>query len=820
MTCRPWRWLWGLIPLALIALLVILGERGNIERDLTERAHGALGKAGLGTVHASFNGRDGVVSGTFYDEGTRAEALRTVRGVWGVRAVADRAKLLDKVEPYSWSATRRDGRIRLKGYIHSEADRKTVIGIARASFPGLEIDDRMKLARGGPGRDVWLGCIGFGLEQLGHLREGQVRLTGDRFTLLGEAASSAAYRTVHRRLKRGLPFDLRLAANRVVPPRADPYVWSAVLEGGRLVLEGHVPDGAIRARLATLARHVFSRQRVTDRTEFASGAPDQIEQAASVALRNLARLEKGRVTIRGVQLDFAGLAEREEVAKAVAKAVRTGLPAHFRSTEAVKFRKPTLPMIADYSFTVTATPARVVLAGYTPGEGLRKALRDLAAKRFPGRTVEDRLALGAGAPKGFAKMARLAIESLAGLESGRATLRAQKLAIEGASASRRIAGEIEARLAGRRMAGFETKVAIRLRESAPDWRAALDGRTITLSGEVPDRASRQRITALAARSFPGRRVVDRMRRVDAGDTTQWMKVVSAGLRMLSRLAEGQVTLVSRRLQVSGEARAPADMIVIREWVSAALPSGFSGEEDVRLRPRPPVTYDYSEIEDEIFEWAASRREAEERRKAEADERARREAEARKRAEAAEQARRAAAARAKAEAEAAERARRAEAAEQGRGKDGADGGTNGASMVVTSAESGERGPVSADVCQKMLDSITSHGVIRFRTASADLAKDSHATLDALARAVKRCPDVSIEIAGHTDSDGSANLNQRLSELRARSVVAYLTGRGVSRDRLHAVGYGETRPVAPNDTPANKARNRRIEFTVKTRTKTDN
>jgi OOP family OmpA-OmpF porin len=74
-------------------------------------------------------------------------------------------------------------------------------------------------------------------------------------------------------------------------------------------------------------------------------------------------------------------------------------------------------------------------------------------------------------------------------------------------------------------------------------------------------------------------------------------------------------------------------------------------------------------------------------------------------------------------------------------------------------------------------------------------------------------VHIKIAGHASSEGSGERNQRLSGERARSVLAYLVKAGIEEKRLEAVGYGATRPVAPNDSNANMARNRRIEFVVR-------
>jgi OOP family OmpA-OmpF porin len=71
----------------------------------------------------------------------------------------------------------------------------------------------------------------------------------------------------------------------------------------------------------------------------------------------------------------------------------------------------------------------------------------------------------------------------------------------------------------------------------------------------------------------------------------------------------------------------------------------------------------------------------------------------------------------------------------------------------------------------------------------------------------------EVAGHTDSDGSEEANQSLSEARARAAIRYLTSRSVPAASLTAAGYGESQPVADNGTPEGKAQNRRITFTPK-------
>ena len=86
------------------------------------------------------------------------------------------------------------------------------------------------------------------------------------------------------------------------------------------------------------------------------------------------------------------------------------------------------------------------------------------------------------------------------------------------------------------------------------------------------------------------------------------------------------------------------------------------------------------------------------------------------------------------------------------------------------------------------------------------------IDAVVDVVGKCPGLKIEVSGHTDSDGADGYNQQLSERRAQSVMKAVVRGGVPAEQLTAVGYGETKPVAPNDTWKNKALNRRIEFTV--------
>lgn len=123
------------------------------------------------------------------------------------------------------------------------------------------------------------------------------------------------------------------------------------------------------------------------------------------------------------------------------------------------------------------------------------------------------------------------------------------------------------------------------------------------------------------------------------------------------------------------------------------------------------------------------------------------------------------------------------------------------------------PVDATVCQQLFSELLGKGTIRFESGRSTLDADSAGLLDRLTETALRCPTTTIEIAGHTDSDGEDAANQALSEKRAQAVVDYLVKAGLPASRFTAIGYGSTQPVATNDTDDGKARNRRIEFVVK-------
>jgi outer membrane protein OmpA-like peptidoglycan-associated protein len=103
-------------------------------------------------------------------------------------------------------------------------------------------------------------------------------------------------------------------------------------------------------------------------------------------------------------------------------------------------------------------------------------------------------------------------------------------------------------------------------------------------------------------------------------------------------------------------------------------------------------------------------------------------------------------------------------------------------------------------------------VNFDFDKANIRADAKPILDEAVNTLKESSDVNISVEGHTDAVGSNAYNQKLSERRAKAVTDYLADHGISRARLSTAGFGESRPVATNDTAAGRAENRRVELKV--------
>jgi len=105
-----------------------------------------------------------------------------------------------------------------------------------------------------------------------------------------------------------------------------------------------------------------------------------------------------------------------------------------------------------------------------------------------------------------------------------------------------------------------------------------------------------------------------------------------------------------------------------------------------------------------------------------------------------------------------------------------------------------------------------GNVTFDVDSANIRPQFTDVLDSVSEVLNEYEKTLIAVAGHTDSTGSAEYNQELSERRATSVANYLRTKGIDGQRFLIIGHGESRPIASNDTPEGRQQNRRVELTL--------
>jgi hypothetical protein len=240
---------------------------------------------------------------------------------------------------YVWSATRSGSSLRLRGSVPSEDDHRTVLGMVKAHFPDLSVEDRLKIVAGVPNKEQWLGAVSFGLKQLAHLKQGSARLLSVGLKVNGEARSAADYAEVKKALAGPLPTGLSIMSDNVRPPKADPFIFTADLGPDGLTLSGSVPNEAARGRLRELSRELFLRPTVDDQLQPASGAPKDWYSAVAAALRALSRLESGKIALSGLAVTIEGLAPDKGTAVAVSYQLKRDLPALFSSSESIRWKE-------------------------------------------------------------------------------------------------------------------------------------------------------------------------------------------------------------------------------------------------------------------------------------------------------------------------------------------------------------------------------------------------------------------------------------------------------------------------------------------------
>lgn len=746
MKCNPLRWLWGLLPVALLSWAAVQVMHTDIEADLKARVDDQLKGSGFKWARTGFTGRDGLITGTATDDADPGRAYDIARSIWGVRVIDNKAELIDKVDTYEWSVVRNGNALKLVGHVPNDSVRADIVKAAKASFANAEVVDEMKLARGVPSPEAWLSGVNFGIKQIAGLKSGEARLSNLNLTVSGAAGDLKGYNAVKTALANDLPKGLKLVDDKVLAPTVKPFVWTANHNSNQVVLTGYVPGERARADILSAAKAAFPRDNVVDRMEIAEGAANGHTAAVVAVLKNLAMLEEGNAEIRDQALSLQGTAADDKIAE-TARQIKA-VPSNFRVSEVVKARIVLPKPVSPFTTSAVVDTQSVTLTGYAPSEAARDQALQAVRSHFPGRRIENKLEIAAGAPQGWSRCLDGALTGVARVGIGKIALTDQRAEITGATDDEALAGALPQELKSALRADCDADIRIDvLAEAVPElvWRANYTGNEIHFDGDVSSAALKASLLATAGRLFPGKAVVDKMRVIETR-TRKWPLAAEQGLLALADLQKGDANLTRQQLTVTGQAANAAQVSRIHDRLSSGLPKGYLSREQITVavvapqqpQPQPPPSPPKAVTPPPPPQKA---------------------------------------------------------------------------VTPTPPPPPPKLSAAEAACQAALQSTVREGMIRFERASANLTRESFATLDKLASVLKTCPDVTVEIEGHTDSEGTPERNQGLSDRRANSVADYLERNGVLANKVHAVGYGETRPLVPNDTPENRAKNRRIEFTVK-------
>lgn len=611
-------------------------------------------------------------------------------------------------------------------------------------------------------------------------------------------------------------------------PIASPYVWNARRSGRKVTLAGSVPSEGGRVALLATARRALPQAEIVDQMVPARGAPEGFNAAVAFALQRLADFSEGMVSLTDSTLVIQGVA-RDAAAYATArKALQDGLPpaVQLGPVEIQPARADPFVWAANYD------GSSATMTGYVPNDIVRQSLEATLRATLPEVKIDDRVAIASGEPSGFAEAAAFAITQLDRLRHGGVTLDGLKLDVAGEAKSVDDYEAVMASLGGDLPEGMlVVDTSIMPATVAPYfWKAERTAGHVVLTGYVPRPQDRAEVSALAATLFSGDSIDQRMRVAAGEPRMDWLGGIKFALDELAKLSQGSVALGDKTFTVAGAARSSEDFVALANANGQTLPASLSLKQADITPPRvSPYRFTAvrqgtgvvlagsvgSEVEHQQILAVAHRKFG--------------------------------------AADIEDHLSFASGA-----PDGYDAAVGAALQAVSRLTGGEATivddsvtvsgftyypaavdkvaeelasdlpegftvtadaiaprqddqPVTADQCRDLMQAVLELGGIAFDGGKSQLTEDSEGILDRASAVIARCPEAGVDVGAHSDSGGSAARNRDRTQARADAIVEYLVAAGIKRERLTAIGYGESKPIADNTTAAGKAANRRIEFT---------
>jgi OOP family OmpA-OmpF porin len=338
------KWWPGVIPLVIFWAIAAWTSTEPLEADLAQRSTAALKDTVLDKRRIAVAGRDVTFAAEAFSEDGRLSAVASVEAVPGVRMVNDETRLVPEAKPFVWSAERDVVRVTLGGSSPLPSSKSKLMEAARATLGGVEVADRMSLARGAPQRFDNVALLL--LDQIAKLKDGKITLSDNKVTLSGMARELGGREAIAAALK-NLPEGYSVAANDV---KAPPYIFQAYKDpvAVTLTLTGYVPDNNVHAALVAAAGRKFFSEKVVDNLKASIGAPAGFAAAVVPALGALSRLSTGTLVVSDREVKLSG----DALYEAAAGQIRAGLGKDFPQNWQFKPEISVKPAAAPVDSTV------------------------------------------------------------------------------------------------------------------------------------------------------------------------------------------------------------------------------------------------------------------------------------------------------------------------------------------------------------------------------------------------------------------------------------------------------------------------------------
>lgn len=352
------KWWPGVIPLVIFWAIAAWTSTEPLETDLAQRSAAALKDTVLDKRRISVSGRDVTLAADAFSEGGRQSAVSSVEGVPGVRLVNDETRLVPEAKPFVWSAERDVVRVTLSGSSPLPAIKGRLMEAARTNLGGVEVVDRMNLARGAPPRFDHAALLL--LDQVGKLKEGKITLSDTGISLSGMARELGGREAIAAALK-NLPEGFSVAANDV---KAPPYIFQAYKDpvAVTLTLTGNVPDKDVHAALVAAAGRKFFKEKVVDNLKESIGAPSRFAAAVVPALGALSRLSTGTLVVTDREVKLSGDALYETAAAQIRAGLGKDFPQGWQFKPEISVKPAAAPVdatVCQQLFTELLGKARI-----------------------------------------------------------------------------------------------------------------------------------------------------------------------------------------------------------------------------------------------------------------------------------------------------------------------------------------------------------------------------------------------------------------------------------------------------------------------------